>query len=220
MPGPEQQPFLFYNPGPPHNHGQHGHFTPHPHQQLYHAPVHFHPDMMRPMSQPMPQSSHFHHHPSPQQAYGPHAFMYQPGPYAQGQMLTPLASPQPVYPKSSVVIETQAPLQQYACEIEAGPSTPPLSSSSSSVGSPSPRSMVPTPANDQPVMYGFPGTFSGFKQGCENESLTLLSEFDDMASPQLRPGTFHARLDSAFKPDENRGCQGQAWPNRDVLTRG
>lgn len=185
-PGMEQQPFLFYNPGPHPSHGHHGHFTPHPHQlqqQPYHAPVHFHPEMMKPAHLPM----HFHHPPAPPQySMEPPVYMYHHAAYPHTQMLTPVASPQPIYPKPSIVIETQSP-RFYSHEYESAPSTPPLSSSSSSVGSPTPRSLLPTPVNE-PATYGFPDSMMGFKQGCEKEGLTLLATFDDLTSPQLRPG--------------------------------
>lgn len=183
-PGAEQPPFLFYNPGP--YQGPHGHFTPHPHQQQpYHPPVHFHPDMMK----PMPQPTYYHPLPPPPQHFIEHqAYMFHPSPYHhQGPMLTPVASPQPIYPKPPIVIETRAAPRYYSQEIDSSPSTPPLSSSSSSVGSPALASMLVTPVNE-PATYGFPAIFSGFKQGFENDSLTLLGGFDDLASPQLRPG--------------------------------
>lgn len=181
--GQDQSPFLFYNPGPYHPQGHHAHFTPHPQQQPYHAPVHFHPDMIKPMPHPM----YFHQPPPlPQHSMEIPAYMYQHSAYPHGHMLTPVASPQPIYPKPSIVIETQAP-RYYHHELDSGPSTPPLSSSCSSAGSPSPRSMLPTPANE-PATYGFPSMTPGFKQGHEMQSLTLLGESDEIVSPQLRPG--------------------------------
>lgn len=186
-PSMEQQSFLFYNPGP-HPQGPHGHYTPHPHQQPYHPPVHFHPEMMKPVSQQM----HFHQPSMPHHAMAHQAFAFHHGAYPS-QMLTPVASPQPVYPKPSIIIETQTP-HYYHPETDSGPSTPPLSSSNSSVGSPTPSSALPTPANER-ENYGFPnGMMMGFRQGCERESLTLLGNCDGMASPPLRPGMCFALL--------------------------
>lgn len=180
-PGADHPPFMFYNPGPHHLHG-HQQFTAHPRQQPYHAPVHFHPDMMKPMPHPM----YFHHPPPPpQHPMDFPGYMFHQNAYRHGQMMTPIASPQPIYPKPSIVIETQAP-RYYPHEIESGPSTPPLSSSSSTTGSPSPRSMLPTPTNE-PETYGFPVAMPGFKQGREIQSLTL---FPGDVEEELLPGTF------------------------------
>lgn len=178
----EQQPFLFYNPGP--QHGPHGHFTSHPHQQPYHPPVHFHPEMMKQMHVPM----HYHQHMPMPHPMGPPAYLYAYPPPPPRHMLTPVASPQPIYPRPSVVIESQSP-RLYATDPASSPSTPPLSSSNSSMGSPSPScTMLPTPANE-PVTYGFPDTLIGVKMGCEKEVMSFLGGIDDLQSPQMRPGT-------------------------------
>ncbi|KAF2003390.1 hypothetical protein P154DRAFT_543801 [Amniculicola lignicola CBS 123094] len=149
-----QSPFFYYNPDPsPENHRQHGHFTPHPQgQQLFQAQ---HQDAYCPphMLSKRPSSSNSQY---PQTVYANH-------------MLTPVASPQPMYQKPTILIQPQESPYLYPIDTDFkdyAPATPPLSSSGSSVSSPpSSCDFLPTPVN-----AFFPGEgIEGVKQGCEGE---------------------------------------------------
>lgn len=169
-----QSPFFYYNPDP---HGenarQHGHFTPHPSGQ---SPQTYQPQNMifqRPSS-------------SNSQAAYPHTA------YAS-QMLTPVASPQPMYQKPTILIQPQDspylhPIDTDFSDMRFAPATPPLSSSGSNISSPpSTCDVLPTPIN-----AFFPGEgIEGVKQGCEEEVFSeILAAGADWrsASPPMTPG--------------------------------
>lgn len=164
-----QSPFFYYNPDP---HGenarQHGHFTPHPSGQSTFQPQHMY--YQRPSSA-CSQLSY------PQTAYA-------------NQMLTPVASPQPMYQKPTILIQPQdSPyLHPLDTDYSFAPATPPLSSSGSSISSPpSTYDILPTPLNDF-----FPGeSIEGVKQGCEGEVFSeILSAGLEWrsATPPMTPG--------------------------------
>lgn len=142
-----QSPFFYYNPDP---HGentrQHGHFTPHPSGQSTFQPQNMY--YQRPTSANSQMSY-------PQTAYA-------------NQMLTPVASPQPMYQKPTILIQPQdSPyLHPLDTDYSFSPATPPLSSCGSSISSPpSSYDVLPTPLHDM-----FPGEgIEGVKQGCEGE---------------------------------------------------
>ncbi|KAJ4301270.1 hypothetical protein N0V90_003361 [Kalmusia sp. IMI 367209] len=146
-----QAPFFYYNPDPTSEKArQHGHFTPHPSGQQQHM---FHPHGMvfqRPSSSSSSPSTPF-------QASFSHT-------------LTPVASPQPLYQKPTILIQPgQSPFLRpldTTFDMHFSPTTPPLSSCGSSISSPpSTCDVLPTPV--QPF---FPGEgIEGVKQGCEEE---------------------------------------------------
>lgn len=142
-----QSPFFYYNPDPQgENARQHGHFTPHPSGQQA-----FHPQNMY-FQRPSSANSHMSY---PQTAYA-------------SQMLTPVASPQPMYQKPAILIQPQdSPyLRPIDTDFSFAPATPPLSSTGSNISSPpSICDIIPTPVNGL-----FPGEgIEGVKQGCEEE---------------------------------------------------
>jgi len=162
-----QSPFFYYNPDPQgENARQHGHFTPHPSGQATLQP---HMYFQRPSS----ANAHLSY---PQTAYA-------------NQMLTPVASPQPLYQKPTILIQPQESPYLHPIDTEYAftPATPPLSSSGSTVSSPpSACDALCTPLNDM-----FPGEgMEGVKQGCEGEVLSeILSAGLEWrsASPPMTP---------------------------------
>lgn len=99
--------------------------------------------------------------------------------------MTPMASPQPMAHRPSIVLETEFRNGEYY------PSTPPLSSSSSSSVISSPGScdmMLQTPLN--PMFSGLDG-FEG-EQGIKTEQLENFPSVDwsSCASPPMTPGKF------------------------------
>jgi hypothetical protein len=176
-----QSPFFYYNPDPAgENTRQHGHFTPHPHGQVnqaYHQQTqdaYYPPSML--FKRPSSSNSHTSY---PQTAYANH-------------MLTPVASPQPMYQKPMILIHQQDspylhPIDTDFSDLRFAPATPPLSSSGSSVSSPpSICDGLSTPLN-----AFFPGDgIEGVKQGCEGEVFSEILAADwRSASPPMTPGT-------------------------------
>lgn len=164
-----QSPFFYYNPDPQgENNRQHGHFTPHPSgQPTFQAPNMF-------FQRPSSASSHLAY---PQTAYA-------------NQMLTPVASPQPMYQKPTILVQPQdSPyLHPLDTDYSFAPATPPLSSSGSGTSSPpSSCDFLSTPLFDI-----FPSdTIEGVKQGCEGEVLSeiLAAGLEwRSASPPMTPG--------------------------------
>jgi hypothetical protein len=147
-----QSHFFYYNPdNTEKNTRQHGHFTAHPSGQSPQtfAPQHF--VIQRPSSSNS-QAAY------PQMAYA-------------NQMLTPVASPQPMYQKPAILFQGQDspflhPIDTDFSDIRFAPATPPLSSCASNISSPpSSCDFLPTPVN-----AFFPGEgIEGVKQGCETE---------------------------------------------------
>lgn len=137
-------PFFYYNPEPQGERTtQHGHFTPQPASQQTLQPQMYY---QRPSSA---QSMSY-----PQTAYA-------------NQMMTPVASPQPMYQKPAIFVHPQdSPFLQTLDTDFYAPATPPLSSCGSNISSPlSSYDLLPTPVN-----AFFPGeSIEGVKQGCEGE---------------------------------------------------
>jgi 5-methylcytosine-specific restriction endonuclease McrA len=142
-------PFFYYNPDPQGERtSQHGHFTPQPAGQQTLQPQMYY---QRPSSA---QSMSY-----PQTAYA-------------NQMMTPVASPQPMYQKPAIFVQPQeSPFLQTLDTDFYAPATPPLSSCGSNISSPpSTYDLLPTPVN-----AFFPGEgIEGIKQGCEGEVFTEL----------------------------------------------
>lgn len=169
-----QAPFFYYNPDPTSEKArQHGHFTPHPSGQ---------------------QQPHMYH---------PHGLVFQrpssssssPSTPYQGSFshnMTPVASPQPMYQKPTILIQPgQSPFLRpldTSFDMNFSPATPPLSSCGSSISSPpSSCDILPTP-----VLPFFPGeAMEGVKQGCEEEVFSEIlaagAEWRS-ASPPMTPG--------------------------------
>lgn len=165
-----QSPFFYYNPDPQgeNNTRQHGHFTPHPSGQST-----FQPQNMF-YQRPTSACSQLAY---PQTSYA-------------NQMLTPVASPQPMYQKPTILIQPhESPfLHPLDTDYSFAPATPPLSSSGSTVSSPpSACDILPTPLFDF-----FPSeAIEGVKQGCEGEVFSeILSAGHEWrsASPPMTPG--------------------------------
>lgn len=158
-------PFFYYNPDPQGERtSQHGHFTPQPaSQQTLQPQVYY----QRPSSA---QSMSY-----PQTAYA-------------NQMMTPVASPQPMYQKPAIFVQPQeSPFLQNLDTDFYAPATPPLSSCGSNISSPlSTYDLLPTPVN-----AFFPGEgIEGVKQGCEGEVFAeLLSTGAEWrsATPPMTP---------------------------------
>jgi DNA-directed RNA polymerase subunit RPC12/RpoP len=147
-----QSPFFYYNPDPQgENARQHGHFTPHPSGQSTFQPQNMY------FQRPSSSNSHMAY---PQTAYA-------------SQMLTPVASPQPMYQKPTILIQPQdSPyLRSIDTDFSYAPATPPLSSTGSNVSSPpSVCDILPTPVNG----FFSPDGIEGVKQGCEEEVFSEL----------------------------------------------
>jgi hypothetical protein len=177
-----QSPFFYYNPDPTgENTRQHGHFTPHPHgqtNQTYQTQsqdTYYSPSML--FKRPSSSNSQTSY---PQTAYANH-------------MLTPVASPQPMYQKPTILIQQQDspylhPIDTDFSDLRFAPATPPLSSSGSSVSSPpSICDGLSTPLN---AFFSGDG-IEGVKQGCEGEVFSeILAAGADWrsTSPPMTPG--------------------------------
>jgi hypothetical protein len=177
-----QSPFFYYNPDPTgENARQHGHFTPHPHGQPAQA---FHPQTPEAFC----SSNMIFQRPSSANSSYPHTA------YAN-HMLTPVASPQPMYQKPTILIQEQHspylhPIDTDFSDLRFIPATPPLSSSGSIISSPpSTCDFLPTPVNG--AFFPIEG-MEGVKQGCEGEVFSeILAAGVDWrsASPPMTPGT-------------------------------
>jgi hypothetical protein len=161
-------PFFYYNPDPQGERtSQHGHFTPHPSgQQTLQPQMYFQ----------RPSSAHSHMS-YPQTAYA-------------NQMMTPVASPQPMYQKPAIFVQPQESpyLQTLDTDFSYAPATPPLSACGSNISSPpSTYDVLPTPVN-----AFFPGeAIEGVKQGCEGEvfaELLCAGVEWRSATPPMTPG--------------------------------
>jgi hypothetical protein len=180
-----QSPFFYYNPDPKPDNRQHGHFSQHPHNvqvPVYHPQVHTMP------STPIysrPNSSCSQPPMQPQ--------MFNSG--FAGNM-TPMASPRPMYQKPTILIQEHAPRMKMEPQINDAdmyyyPSTPPLSSSGSTLSSPSTCESLHTPMHT--VFLGLEG-FEGVKEGCESDVQSENLAGGDWArcgSPPMTPGTLN-----------------------------
>lgn len=190
-----QSPFFYYNPDPTgENARQHGHFTPHPSGQSTQT-----------------------FQPQNQDAFCPPNMLFKRPSSANSQiqtayanhMLTPVASPQPMYTKPTILIQEQNspylhPIDTDFSDMRYAPATPPLSSSGSNISSPpSTCEFLPTPVNG--AFFHGEG-IEGVKQGCEEEVFSeILAAGADFrsTSPPMTPGKrysirfFLARRDRA-----------------------
>jgi hypothetical protein len=151
-----QAPYYIYNS----EIKQHGHF---PQQMMY-------PAVPTLPSTPMytrPNSANAQHQ-------GP--TLYSNAPVS---MMTPMASPQPLTQKPSIMVETEI-----RDSDSYYPATPPLSTSGSVVGSPNSADCLQTPMN--PMFSGLDG-FDGLKDSF-GPSNTFVVDWSQAASPPLTPG--------------------------------
>lgn len=171
--------FFYYNPDPTSENRQHGHFSPHP-KGIHQMPMTPESAMLN-YGRPSSSSSQASYHAS--------------GLRSQA-LLTPMASPQPLYQKPTILVQQDSPylypLDTECNDLRFMPSTPPLSSSGSAISSPpSSCDLLPTPATGA----FFPGdVLEGIKQGCEEEvfSEILSGEWTRSASPPMTPVFIHA----------------------------
>jgi hypothetical protein len=175
-----QAAFYYYNPDPEGQNRQHGHFTPQPTEfQQYNA--HY---------QQQPQ---FSHHPHSMPMSQP---MLQPkAPYSGSLAMTPMASPQPLSSRPTIIVQQDSPAllpldtSRATSDSYFFPSTPPLSTAGSAISSPpSSCGILPTPVNG----VFFPQeSFEGVKEGCEGDvQAELLANLDwaRSGSPPMTPG--------------------------------
>lgn len=174
-----QSPFFYYNPDPKPDNRQHGHFSPHPNvqgptfQQV--TPVPSTPAYSRPTSScsqtPMSMmafNASFH--------------------AAMGSM----ASPRPLYQKPTILIQSDYFVADgMDTEMYNGyPSTPPLSCSGSSAGSPQSYDPLHTPMTEHGSFFPME-SYEGVKEGCQSEvrSESLAGfEWSRSGSPPLTQG--------------------------------
>jgi C2H2 transcription facotor len=179
----QNSPFFYYNPDPSPENRQHGHFTPHPHGHLSHQFQPQNQEVFCPSAMGFKRPSS-----SGSQAQYPRTA------YANQPLMTPVASPQPMYQKPTILIQQQDspflhPLDTDFSDMRYAPATPPLSSSGSSISSPpSTCDILPTPVNG--VFFNGEG-IEGVKQGCEEEVFSEIlagGDWQRSASPPMTPG--------------------------------
>lgn len=158
-----QAPCYFFNPDTKHDGRQHGHFHPGMQQMMYptvptlpSTPMYSRPNSA--CSQPQAQ---------------------QPLHSAQGAVMTPMASPQSFPQKPTIMVETEI-----RDDNMYFPSTPPLSTSGSAVGSPNSCDVLQTPMN--PMFSGLDG-MGGIKDAFQ-PAASFAVDFAKAASPPLSPG--------------------------------
>jgi hypothetical protein len=164
--------FFFYSPET----RQHGHFIPQQHPALQQM-------SMLPVVPPLP-STPVYSRPgssSSQPPLLPKGFTSVP---ILPSTLTPVASPMPIKP--TIVLDTEL----SEAEGLLSPSTPPLSSSGSTISSPGSCDMFQTPLN--PMFSGLEGKEASDMDG-ELESFPTL-DWSACASPPLTPGRFYSPL--------------------------
>lgn len=177
-----QSPFFYYNPDPSPENRQHGHFSPHPHgvpNQTY---------QLQSQEAYYPSNMVFNR-PSSSSSQG--SYPSRPA-YASQALITPVASPQPMYQKPTILIQQHSPylppLDTDFSDMRFAPATPPLSSSESAISSPpSTCDILPTPVNG--AFFQGEG-LEGVKQGCEGEVFSEIlagGDWTRSASPPMRP---------------------------------
>ncbi|PGH04632.1 hypothetical protein AJ79_07029 [Helicocarpus griseus UAMH5409] len=217
-------PFYYYNPDPEAHNGQHGHFSTHPSemQQPQQQPHHLqfqHPNGHMPIYPVHPIHQHQHHaqapmhQPNVQDKQVGYAHSHPPAQASAMSLLNgtmhmpPTASPQPLHLKPSIVLHQDSPSLvplDTSCggpDLYGFPSTPPLSSSGSTVSSPpSSCGMVHTPVNGSFFQLE---TIEGVKEGCQSDVQTeILANLDwaRSSSPPMTPVFIHpprASVDSS-----------------------
>ena len=119
--------------------------------------------------------------------FAPQGYYPQAHPAFQHLMPTPLASPQPIHHRPTILIEKQDP-RLHALDTDCSPATPALSACGSSASSPpSSVGFLPTPVNGTTPA---PESLPGVKQGCEVEVFSEIlagGDFPRSQSPPLTP---------------------------------
>ena len=181
----QHQPSWFvYQPANDSHHRQHGHFMPSPsEQQVYNAPMQY--QHGAPYQQP------YMHHPVPNHQQSMH-----PKPAFHGHMaMTPVASPRPRHLKPSMAFKQDPSALQpldtnmYGMRCSYSPSTPPLSTSGSTISSPPSSSMhLPTPVEGP--CFGFQ-SYEVVKGGHEADLYAesfANADWNRSNSPPMTPG--------------------------------
>jgi C2H2 transcription facotor len=145
MQQPQPSWFVYQPVNDPH-HRQHGHFMPSPNeQQAYNGHMQY--------QHGMPYQQPYAHHPQQQPLHSKPAF--------HGNMaMTPMASPQPRHLKPSMGFKQETSLLRpldtnvYSNRSSYSPSTPPLSTSGSTISSP-PSTLMPLPTPVNGPCFGF-----------------------------------------------------------------
>jgi hypothetical protein len=177
-----QPAYYFYNPDVE---SQQRQFAPHhPEMPAFHVPM--------PLFQPQQQQQPIYaaHHPM-----NAHPQLAPKAPFHHQMSMTPIASPQPTHLKPTIIVQHDSPAllpldtRFVHADFYGFPSTPPLSSSGSTVSSPpSSCGMLQTPVNGS----FFPSEkVEGVKEGCETEVHTEILANLDWArsdSPPMTPG--------------------------------
>ncbi|WEW59536.1 hypothetical protein PRK78_005010 [Emydomyces testavorans] len=205
-----QPSFFYYNPDPDAHPGQHGYFSTHP------AEMHpannqsiFPHDQYCPQQQSqISEQHHVLHQPGPMQPIAPRTFLNDEA------MLSPTASPQPLHIKPSILLHGSSGLLSVdtncMADLHTFPSTPPLSTSGSTVSSPpSSCGMLQTPVNGS--FYRFEG-MEGVKEGCEGDVKSEILASGDWArsnSPPLTPVYIHP---PSVNPSTNLGVTPASHP--------
>jgi hypothetical protein len=158
-----QGPFYFYNTESKHDVRQH-----YPQQQMH----------MYPMVPTLPSTPVYSRPGSASNSQPP--TLYSNGP----AVMTPTASPQPMSHKPAILLENEFYENPYF------PSTPPLSTSGSTIGSPSACEVLQTPMN--PMFSGLDG-LDGFKEALEPVETAVL-DWSNCGSPPMTPVYLQSQL--------------------------
>lgn len=185
----QQQSFGYY-PSDSSQSAQQGHFTSHPSEmQPFYGQM-----------QPYPPGPQQHCMPEQQPIYTtqPMVNMHQmatTNAFRGAVNMTPVASPQPSHLKPALVMQQGSPAllpletRFVGAELYGFPSTPPLSTSGSSISSPPPNNeALKTPVNE--CFFSF-DKVEGVKEGCEGDVRTESLANPDAsrsASPPMTPG--------------------------------
>ncbi|KAF5026276.1 hypothetical protein F66182_1666 [Fusarium sp. NRRL 66182] len=157
-----QAPFYFYNPESKRQH--------YPQQQMH----------MYPMVPTLPSTPVYSRPGTASNSQPP--TLYSNGP----AVMTPTASPQPMSHKPAILLENELYENSYF------PSTPPLSTSGSTIGSPSACEVLQTPMN--PMFSGLDG-MDGFKEGLEPAETAVL-DWSSCGSPPMTPVYLQSQVPS------------------------
>ncbi|AEO54335.1 hypothetical protein MYCTH_2296807 [Thermothelomyces thermophilus ATCC 42464] len=187
--------FFFYNPDTSSESRQHGHFLPQQHLQQHSALQQM---QMLPVVPPLP-STPIYSRPGSSSSQPPLLPKGLTSAPTLPSTLTPVASPMPIAPKPTIVLDTEL------CESEGlgSPLTPPLSTSGSAISSPGSCDMLQTPLN--PMLSGLDG-----KEACGSDGdLESFPSFDwsACASPPLTPVYLPSQTQaSKIAPIQTQAC--------------
>ncbi|KMU84187.1 hypothetical protein CIHG_01973 [Coccidioides immitis H538.4] len=155
QPGPAggQPSFFYYNPDPDAHPGQHGYFSTHPAEMhpANNQPIFTHDQYCPPQQPQISEQHHLLHQPGPMQPIAPKNFLNDEA------MLSPSVSPRPLHIKPSILLHGSPGIlpidTNCMTDFHTFPSTPPLSTSGSTISSPpSSCGMLHTPVNDLHIL--------------------------------------------------------------------